>query len=375
MTAQVGRHEVTAIAPEARAPMPWVAGGRLTSSPVLVVAGLLVLALLGRVESARLPIGLTLVAVLAFANGANDVSKAVATLVGSGVASYRRALAWGSVTTLVGALISAATGSALVATFSTKVLDTTGLSFALSIGFLVGTLGWVLLATKIGMPVATTHALTGSIVVAGAFSLGLDRIHWDALGGKVVKPLLLSPFIGAGAAIVLALAFLVVRAARRELRAVHWLSSGATAAARGMNDAPKIAALGILVLEAVRHTPSHRDQLWIAFLVAAAMTLGSWVAGRRVTRTLGERVTVLDDRDGTAANIVTATLVTLAAERGLPVSTTHVSSGAIIGVGAARRQKRLNRRVVGEMVLAWIVTIPAAGAIATLAWLVFEALS
>jgi len=355
--------------------MPRVAARWLASPTAIVVIGLLALAVLGRVEDARLPIGLFLVAALAFANGANDVSKAVATLVGSGVASYRQALAWGSVTTLVGALIAAATGSALVATFSTKVLDTTGLSFALSIGFLVGTLGWVLLATKIGMPVATTHALTGSIVVAGAFSLGLDRLHWDALWGKVLKPLLVSPFVGAALAIALALAFLVINAARRELRAVHWLSSGATAAARGMNDAPKIAALGVLAFEAIDHTPSHRDQLSIAFLVAGAMTLGSWVAGRRVTQTLGERVTKLDDRDGTAANIVTATLVTLAAQRGLPVSTTHVSSGAIIGVGAARRQKRLNRRVVGEMALAWIVTIPAAGAIATLAWLVFRALS
>ncbi|MFN2421937.1 MAG: anion permease [Gemmatimonadota bacterium] len=142
-----------------------------------------------------IPIVLAVGAALAFANGANDVSKAIATLVGSGVTDYRRAIAWGTAWTGVGGLLGALFASAMLATFGNG-LRTPGTTptFVGAVAVLVGAAGWVLFATRTGLPVSTTHAIVGSVVGVAALAYGADAVKWGALGGKVFLPLLVSPF-------------------------------------------------------------------------------------------------------------------------------------------------------------------------------------
>ena len=325
-------------------------------------------ALITLVPALRIAVGLLLVAWVAYANGSNDVSKAIATLVGSGTTSYRRAVVWGSAATVLGAGLSALTGTALVATFSSGLIAHQP-TLAFSTAVMVGTAAWVLLSSRFGLPVSTTHALTGSIVFAGAFAFGAEHVRWATLIQRVALPLVLSPLIGAGLAVVMIMLLKRVNLSRGR-RPLHWLSAGATAAARGLNDAPKLGGLGALLFQTVLASrPSATQALALTLLIAVAMGAGSYVGGLRVTETLGEKVTRMDDREGFAANLTTSALVTSAALSGLPGSTTHISGGAIMGIGAQARDGRVNLRVIREILLAWAVTVPAAGAIAVASWL------
>ncbi len=363
---------------------------------------------------------------LAYVNGANDVSKGIATLVGSGVTDYRRAINWGSAWTAIGGLLGALFARAMIATFGNGLLVTgTTSTFAAALATLFGAAGWVLLATRTGLPVSTTHAIVGSLTGVAALAYGTGAVRWSALGGKILLPLLVSPFAsllltglvlratrarsGPGSAtadclcaevepaIVAAGGVSSVRAAavvpgslrlrlatgpseacaverpaalRLTLDHLHWLTSGATSLARGMNDAPKMVALA-LAASAVA-TQAAPSAALLFTLVALGMVVGSIVAGRRVTHVLAEKVTAMNHREGFTANLVTAVLVTLGAIYGLPMSTTHVSSGGIFGAGAQRGS--LNRKTLRDIVLAWAVTLPAAAALGMTAYVVIKAI-
>ena len=340
---------------------------------------------------------------LAFANGANDVSKGIATLVGSGVASYRRAMMWGVGWTVVGALAAALVSRGFIPMFSGRGLlaePLTGLMFPVSVT--CGAVGWLLFATRTGLPVSTTHALVGGLVGAGVIAAGPEGLRWGAVVRAVGLPLAVSPLLalalvfavlpgarflylrlsgycvclehravvlapaGAGpnlgigpALVVMAGADCPPRVLSRidALAAVHWLSAGLTSFARALNDAPKIFALGIAAQVALGFTPGV-----LLVLVAVAMSAGSQLAGRRVTRTLGTKVTTISAAEGLAGNVVTSALVGLASTLGAPVSTTYVSSGAIIGIGIGKGEVRW--KLVREMLVAWLVTLPIAAVLA-----------
>jgi PiT family inorganic phosphate transporter len=360
---------------------------------------------------------------LAFANGANDVSKGIATLVGSGVADYRRAIAWGAAWTAVGGLLGSLFGGAMLATFGHGLIASgVAPTFAAALATLCGAAAWVLIATRAGLPVSTTHAIVGSLAGVAALAYGASAVQWSVLWGKVALPLLVSP----AAAFVLTSLLLRTRIAKRadcicsELAAstalsavassgfartapalapaslrlhvsagtteacaahrpfalrltvdhLHWLTSGATSLARGMNDAPKIVALLLAAFALAGGGTVSTASLFA--IVTLAMVAGSLAAGGRVTRVLAEKVTVMDHRDGFAANLITAGLVVLGAVRGLPMSTTHVSSGGIIGAGS--QKDSLNRRTLKEIALAWVVTVPGAAALGMSAYEVARAL-
>lgn len=357
---------------------------------------------------------------LAYANGANDISKGIATLVGSGVTDYQRAIAWGTAWTAVGGLLGAIFAEAMLTTFGNGLLTAgTTPTFVGALAVLVGAAGWVLFATRTGVPVSTTHAIVGSLVGVAALAYGADAVKWGALGGKVFLPLLVSPFAsllitgvllratrrcpsGAGErtdcvcaevepALVVAVAAgsaqsaaLVAQApylrittgpteacATRQPAALrltvdhlHWLTSGATSLARGMNDAPKI--VGLVVAASVLLGGTTVPTATLFGLITVAMVVGSLVAGRRVTHVLATKVTPMDHHEGFAANLVTAGLVTAGAVYGLPMSTTHVSSGGIFSAGAQRGT--LNRKTLRDILLAWVVTLPAAAALGMAAY-------
>ncbi len=313
-----------------------------------------------------MPLGVVAMLGLAYANGANDVSKGIATLVGAGVTDYRRALLWGTLWTGIGAVASAFAARQLVTTFSVGLLAD-GVRFGpqAAIAVLLGTIGWLLLTTHTGLPVSTTHSITGAIVGVGLISASGSGVAWEKVAQKVALPLALSPMLAVGLGLG-AYALLRMSPERVPYAGLHWLSSGGTSMARALNDTPKIVALGA----GFAAVPgSERVPVWIFLATAAAMVAGSWAGGRRVTHTLAERVTQLDDREGLGANLATALLVGFASTRGLPVSTTHVASAAIVGVGARRGWGAVRWRTVGEVALAWLVTLPVAALIGIAAYL------
>ncbi len=361
-----------------------------------------------------------LVVSLAFANGANDVSKAIATLVGSGVADYRTAILWGTFWTTVGAGLSGLVATAMVKTFSQGLLAPgVPSSSILATAVLAGAGLWVLVATRSGLPVSTTHALTGAIVGAGLVAFGTEGLLWERSGKKILLPLILSPLLALMVSVLIhslvralaarwegtclcvmptarALVMIDTRGTTRTLfqtaalgqpvmavpaqcdraglrglvvglDSIHWCSSGLASLARGMNDAPKIAA--IMLLGSAVTTWSSGSSHAIALIgVAVAMGLGSYVAGRRVTQVLAENVTRMDHSEGLSANLTTSSLVFVSAVMGLPVSTTHVSSSSIIGIGLLNGISSVRWPTVRDMVMAWVVTLPASALLSALAY-------
>jgi inorganic phosphate transporter, PiT family len=345
-----------------------------------------------------------LVGLVAAVNGGNDVSKGVATLAGAGVTRYRTAIAWGTVTTLAGCLFSLTVAAKLTALFSKGIVaHPPNNQFTLAV--LVGAGAWVGVATLARLPVSTTQAIIGALVGAGLV-VGTGTVHWGALPEKIVLPTVLAIVLAYGISLVLslipervpecicvgaaapepvftaagALAFtgppgspLLVEtgtvdqcrvhgSAGRRLRVtvngLHWLSSGATGFARGLNDAPKIVAVGAFTL-----VPAGMTSHQVLYLVAGAMALGALAAGQRVAHRLGDDVVAMSHVEGAKANLTTAALVGLAAGKGFPLSTTQVSASAIAGA-AGTHPSRVNPRTVRDFVLAWTVTPIAAALVA-----------
>jgi len=318
---------------------------------------------------------LCLVGLLAYANGANDNGKGVATLVGFGVARPRQALIWATATTAIGGAVSYVLAAGLLKSFSGGWLFHSGIALDLKFytAVLIGSCGWVLLATRTGMPVSTTHAIVGSLCGAGLVAFGHATFEWRMLGSRFAVPLALGPVVSL--AVVYVLAWPVVFVASRvvgrcvcverevavtvggtmalggpsvvvaeekecataavavtassTVNAVHWLSGGLISFARGWNDTPKIAAMSLLALAGIGHGKM------IAFvIVTVAMAAGGLIAGRRVLETMSKKLTPLPLAESLTASLVTAALVSAASWLALPMSTTHVSTGAIIGAGS-----------------------------------------
>jgi PiT family inorganic phosphate transporter len=349
---------------------------------------------------------LVLVALLAYANGSNDNSKGVATLVGYGAATPRRALLYAALTTAIGAAVSFIYSGGLLKSFSTGLFApaTGGLNLAFFMAVLLGAFGWVILATFTGLPVSTTHAIMGSLIGAGLVSVGRDQVRWSVLEKGFVLPLVLSPVLSLTIVYLLAwpVVWIVKRATvTRQIRveqlvvaaaalgapdgltvveargqsqvqtrrvspaanAIHWASGGLIGFARGWNDTPKIAALSLLAFP-------HRMSISFA-IVSLAMAAGGLISGRKVLDTMARKLTPLPLPESLTASLTTAGLVCMACWEGLPVSTTQVSTGAIIGAGLKNDAGAVKWKKVFEIALSWIITLPAAGLIAATAkWVI-----
>lgn len=353
---------------------------------------------------------------LAYANGANDNIKGAATLFGTGTADYRKTLAWATVTTLLGSLAALWAGTGLLEAFRGKGLVPDALAadprFLASVGF--GAAATVFLATRLGFPISTTHALTGALAGAGLAALG-GRIHYAALGGSFLLPLLVSPLLALGMSVLIyplfrrarlrlgvteetclcvgqetrvlapaccstptAVAATVAEArmtaavdtqvrciqryhgslvgvsAQTVLDSAHYLTAGTLCFARGLNDAPKIMAL-LLVVQGL----SNRTGI---VLIALAMAVGGVLQARRIAEVMGHRITEMNHGQGFTANLVASGLVLFASGLGLPVSTTHVTCGALFGIGLVNRTARL--ATIRAIVLAWVVTLPLSALLA-----------
>lgn len=302
------------------------------------------------------------VAFVAFTNGANANFKGVASLYGSGTTSLRTAAWWGTATTFAGSIASLFLASAMLTAFRGQgvVSPTLATSQGFMAAVAVGAAFTSFLATRFGFPVSTTHALVGALIGAGlASGSGVDLIP---LGRIFLLPLLLSPVV---AAVFGGAAYWLLRHARlapdhrtRTLDVLHFASAGAASFARGLNDTPKMVAL-VLVMPGV--------DVPLAFVtVAATIAFGGLVDIRRVAETLSKKITRMNPGQGFAACLVTATLVTTGSVFSLPLSTTHVSVGSLLGMGVVTRQARW--RTVWEIMAAWVTTVPCGAVLAAVAY-------
>lgn len=339
---------------------------------------------------------LAMVLALAWANGANDVAKGVATLNGSGLVNARRAILWGSFASVLGGLAALTWGGALVSLFSRGFLaGSPELSWGFSFGAIGGAAAWVLLATRLYLPVSTTHGLIGGVIGAGLATWGPEAVKFSAVGNKALIPLLASPL----AAIVLCGALLLAtrmidrylpawspgccdpvrhgkdpfvcapdtattRLVRRVWIGLHWMSSGLVSFARGLNDVPKIAALALPAVIAVAPNSGGATAATAGalLLVTVAMGAGSVWGGFRLLPVLANRVSQLDVRTGLAANLGTSMLVLAASPLGMPVSTTHVATGSLMGVRFGEGKRPSSGDALKAILFGWIVTLPVAAA-------------
>ncbi|XZE45111.1 inorganic phosphate transporter [Pirellulaceae bacterium SH467] len=300
---------------------------------------------------------------VAFTNGANANFKGVASLYASGLTTRRTALLWGTFTTWMGCVAAAFLASGLLAQFSGKGVVPNELVaspvFALAVA--LGGAVTSFLATRVGFPVSTTHALVGALAGAG-LAAAPTRVEWGPLASSFLIPLVFSPFIAMGigylACQVLAWTGLLNAPHSVWTDRLHFLSAGAASFARGLNDAPKMAALFLLL-------PDF-SPLFAVLLVSIAMAAGGLLDSKNVAETLGKKLTTMEVNDGLVASLTTACLVISASWHSFPVSTTHVSVGSLAGIGAAN--KRLHQRKLVEIAMAWICTVPCGAILAAIAY-------
>lgn len=341
---------------------------------------------------------------LAYSNGANDNFKGVATLFGSGTTNYKKAITWATITTFSGSIAAIFLADALVKNFSGKGLVPDELItmpiFAISIA--LGAAITVFIATKVGLPISTTHSLVGALFGVGVMAVGSD-FNFEKLGSTFLMPLIVSPLMAAVASYLAYLLFRFVRkklgvtkesyvnipekkkvkivslqmneplvsgsnnlvqqqeitvytgslfglSAQKILDNLHYLSAGVVSFARGLNDTPKIVGL-LIILNTV-------DIKWSMISVAVIMAIGGLANAKKVGITMSKKITPMNHGQGFTANLITGLLVTTASFHGLPVSTTHVSVGAIFGIGTVT--KKSNSKMISKILLSWVLTLPIA---------------
>jgi PiT family inorganic phosphate transporter len=360
---------------------------------------------------------------LAYSNGANDNFKGVATLFGSGTTNYKGAISWATVTTFLGSVTAIFLAGTLVKNFSGEGLVPDELikssEFAVSIA--LGAAITVFMATKIGMPISTTHSLVGALLGCGLMAVGSD-FNFSKLGTTFLMPLIVSPLMAASLSLLAYVVFRRLRMAfgvskqtcvcvgdefipvsevvnpdgtltrqievqktmkvasedecidvyqgqfwgihaQKVLDYAHYVSAGVVSFARGLNDTPKIVGL-LLVINAL-------DTNWGMIAIAVAIAVGGLLNARKVGETVSKKITPMNHGQGFTANLITGLLVTTASVHGMPVSTTHVSVGSIFGIGTVT--KKADARVVLNILSSWLLTLPVAAVCgAAIYWLTLQ---
>ncbi len=329
-----------------------------------------------------MPEGFTLVllAVLGLAvafdyiNGFHDTANAIATSVSTRALKPSWAIAMSAVANFAGAL----TGTAVARTVGAGLIDTNVESQAVIAAALVGAIIWNLLTWRLGIPSSSSHALIGGLLGAAFMSAGFGSWQIEGIVGKVLLPLVGSPIIGFTIGLLLmVLIFNVFRRAHPAklngvFRRLQVLSAAWMAFSHGSNDAQKTMGIMTLALVTAGVIPEFRVPLWVILIAATAISLGTAAGGWRIIKTMGSKVVKLDPVHGFAAETTAATVIFTASQFGMPVSTTHVISSAIIGVGSSDRFKSVRWSVARSIVTAWVLTLPASGAAAAIAYLILS---
>jgi PiT family inorganic phosphate transporter len=308
-----------------------------------------------------------------YVNGFHDTANAIATSVSTRALRPEHAILMSATANFLGALA----GTAVAKTISSGIATTPDGDAGQIIvaAALVGAIAWDLITWRLGIPSSSSHALIGGIIGAVIAASGAGALKVDGILGKVVFPLITSPILG----VLVGFGFMIVllnvfkgmhpRKLNDRFRRLQVVSAGFMAFSHGSNDAQKTMGVITLALIAGGLLPADaKIPLWVILLAASAMSLGTAAGGWRIIRTMGQRVVKLDPVHGFAAETTAATIILTASQFGMPVSTTHVISSAIMGVGSSDRFSAVRWGVAGNIVIAWILTIPASGAMAWLAW-------
>jgi PiT family inorganic phosphate transporter len=304
-----------------------------------------------------------------FTNGFHDTANAVATSISTRAMSPRVAVTLAAVLNFVGAFLSLA----VAATIASGIVEADLVTPAIVFAGLVGAIAWNLLTWYFGLPSSSSHALIGGVVGAAFAAEGFDAVLGDGILEKVVIPGLMAPllaFVVAGIAILLAYRIVGRQApttVSRGFRLGQILSGSLFSLSHGTNDAQK--TMGIIFLALVANgnlSPDDDVPTWVVVSAATAIALGTYVGGWRIIRTMGSRIIKMDPAQGFAAQSAGAAVILSASHVGFPLSTTHTISGAIMGAGAAKRVSAVRWGVAGNIVIAWILTLPAAALVGAL---------
>jgi PiT family inorganic phosphate transporter len=300
-----------------------------------------------------------------FTNGFHDTANVVATSISTRALPPRIAIAIASILNFVGAFLSLK----VAATIASGIVEPDAVTLTVIFAGLVGAIVWNLVTWWAGLPSSSSHALIGGVVGAVLVSHGLDAVIGEGLLGKVIIPALVAPvlaFTVAGIGIIVA--YRTVGRQRpgpvtRGFRLGQIVSGGLLALAHGTNDAQK--TMGIITLALVAHgelsATNPQVPTWVVIGSASAIALGTYSGGWRIIRTMGSRIIKMDAAQGFVAQSAGAAVILAATHAGFPLSTTHVINGAVMGSGAAKRLSAVRWGVAGNIAIAWVLTLPAAG--------------
>lgn len=307
-----------------------------------------------------------------YVNGFHDTANAIATSVSTRALRPYQAILMSATANFLGALAGTAVAKFVAAGIVTIPGGAEGQIIVAAA--LVGAIAWNLITWRAGIPSSSSHALIGGIIGAAFGAVGAGALKVDGIVNKVLVPLVASPIlgitIGFGLMVVLLNVFRHAHPQRinERFRRLQVLSAAYMAFSHGSNDAQKTMGVMTLALVAAGIIPEPVVPLWIILLAASAISLGTAGGGWRIIRTMGQKVVKLDPVHGFAAETTAATIILGASSLGIPVSTTHVISTAIMGVGSSDRFSAVRWGVAGDIVIAWILTLPASAAMAWLAW-------
>jgi PiT family inorganic phosphate transporter len=325
------------------------------------------------VELLALVLIVVLAVVFDFTNGFHDAANAVASAVSTGALSLRGALGLAAIMNLIGALagtgVAVTVAKGVIATpHSTGGLDVVGAA-------LIGAILWNITTWYFGLPSSSSHALIGGLV--GAALASATSVQWTGVLTKVAIPMVVSPLVGLtlGYLVMVGLMWLFRRANAHRvgwiMRRAQLVSASSLAFGHGLQDAQKSMGVIVLALVVTGHQDDYTVPFWVILLCAAALAAGTWSGGLRIMRTMGRRIFNLTPAHGFAAELsATSVLYTTAFVFAAPVSTTHVMTSAVMGVGATRRRSAVRWSVAGDIAIGWVLTAPMAASIAALTYFV-----
>ena len=311
-----------------------------------------------------------------YINGFHDTANSIATSVSTRALSPGWAIVMSSIANFAGAL----TGTEVARTVGSGLIDQGAESQVVIAAALVGAITWNLITWRLGIPSSSSHALIGGLLGAAFISAGIGSWQLDGVVNKVLVPLVGSPIVGflLGLTLMIVIFNLFRRAHPMRLNAVFRRLQVGSAAymafSHGSNDAQKTMGIMTMALVAAGVIPEFRVPLWVILVAATAISLGTAAGGWRIIKTMGTKVVKLDPVHGFAAETTAATIIFGASQLGMPVSTTHVISSAIMGVGSSDRFNMIRWATARSIVTAWILTLPASGTTAALAYLVLNPL-
>ncbi len=309
-----------------------------------------------------------------YTNGFHDTANAIATSVATRALSPKVAVSMAAILNLIGALIY----TGVAKTVGEGLVNTDLVTLPLVLAALIGAVVWNFTTWYFGIPSSSSHALFGGLIGAMIAAAGVDGVLWGGVFTKVIVPMVASPLLGLIVAwlFMTALTWLVHKwppsPVNRWFRILQPISAGFMAFSHGGNDAQKTMGIITLALFASGEISSFEIPLWVKIACAVTMAIGTYSGGWRIIHTLGNKVIKLDPIHGFAAETSAASIIQIATHYGIPVSTTHTITSCIMGVGATQRLSAVRWGVAGNIAIAWVVTLPAAGLVAAVAFLILN---